>query len=157
MGALATLPNPTHDHGPWHVRFHSTTPTTPRFRTGCLFLLSTVQLTATFRAAGSPAAFGWLLAPFFAMPSLSRPVMTLRWMGGHLIRSVLFPAKLKAPASSCSCRDSSGPHDDARLKVLGWTRVLSIPPLVSDSSPPGSRRQRFRAYTTGVNESSASG
>ena len=56
-----TQPNPTQDHGPWHVRFHSTTPTTPRFRTGCLFLLSTVQLTATFRAAGSPAAFGWLI------------------------------------------------------------------------------------------------
>ena len=117
---------------------------------GCLFLLSTVQLTATFPAAGSPAAFGWLLAPFFAMPSLSRPVMTLRWMGGHLIRSVLFPAKSKAPASSCSCRDSSGPHDDARLKVLGWTRVLSIPPLVSDSSPLGSRRQRFIRDTSDV-------
>jgi len=146
-------------HGMFDSIPDSTLPPRPAFApAGCLFLLSTVQLTATFPAAGSPAAFGWLLlAPFFAMPSLSRPVMTLRWMGGHLIRSVLFPAKSKAPASSCSCRDSSGPHDDARLKVLGWTRVLSIPPLVSDSSPPGSRRQRFRAYTTGVNESSASG
>ena len=64
-------------HGMFDSIPDSTLPPRPAFApAGCLFLLSTVQLTATFPAAGSPAAFGWLIlitSLLLRMPSISIP------------------------------------------------------------------------------------